>query len=67
MKDYQYITSAHPSYVENLYNDFVANPDSVDPDMKKFFEGFDFAVNNNLVAEPKTAVSNAAKIGRAHV
>ncbi len=55
MKDFQYITSAHPSYVENLYKDFVNNPDSVDADMKKFFEGFDFAVNNELVTNGKTA------------
>ncbi len=50
MKDFQYITNAHPSYIENLYKDFAANPESVDADMKKFFEGFDFAVTNNLVS-----------------
>jgi 2-oxoglutarate dehydrogenase E1 component len=53
MKDFQYITNAHPSYIENLYNDFVANPESVDADMKKFFEGFDFAVGNGMVANGK--------------
>ncbi len=46
MKDFSYITSSHPAYIENLYQDFVKNPDSVDPEMKKFFEGFDFAVSN---------------------
>lgn len=45
MKDFQFITSSHPSYIENLYHDFTKNPDSVDPDMRKFFEGFDFAVS----------------------
>ena len=29
-----------------MYNDYVANPDSVEPDMKKFFEGFDFAISS---------------------
>ena len=53
MKDFQYITNAHPSYVENIYNDYVNNPDSVDADLKKFFEGFDFAIGNNLVANGK--------------
>ncbi len=47
MKDFQYITSSHPQYVEGLYNDFVKDPNSVDPELKKFFEGFDFAVSNN--------------------
>lgn len=44
MKDFQYITSSHPAYIEGLYNDFVKDPNSVDVDMRKFFEGFDFAV-----------------------
>ena len=53
MKDFQYITNAHPSYIENLYNDFVKNPESVDADMRKFFEGFDFAVANTTITPPK--------------
>lgn len=51
MKDFQYITSSSPSYIENLYSDFVNNPESVDHEMRKFFEGFDFAVNNG--SQPK--------------
>jgi 2-oxoglutarate dehydrogenase E1 component len=50
MKDFQYITNAHPSYIEGLYQDFVKDPNSVEPEMKKFFEGFDFAVSNNQLA-----------------
>jgi 2-oxoglutarate dehydrogenase E1 component len=46
MKDFQYITNAHPSYIEGLYNDFVKDPNSVDTEMRKFFEGFDFAVSS---------------------
>jgi 2-oxoglutarate dehydrogenase E1 component len=48
MKDFQYITNAHPSYIENLYNDFVKDAGSVDPDIRKFFEGFDFAVSSGM-------------------
>lgn len=46
MKDFSFITSSHPSYIENLYTDFKANPESVDVDLRKFFEGFDFAVSS---------------------
>ena len=46
MKDFSYITNSSPAFIENLYRDFVNDPDSVDPEMKKFFEGFDFAINN---------------------
>lgn len=45
MKDFSYITNSHPAYIETLYNDFVKDPQSVDPEMKKFFEGFDFALS----------------------
>ena len=46
MKDVSFITNSHPEYIENLYRDFVHDPSSVDPEMKKFFEGFDFAMAN---------------------
>ncbi len=46
MKDFSYITNSHPAYIENLYQDFVKDPNSVDTELKKFFEGFDFAVIN---------------------
>ena len=56
MKDFSYITSAHPAYIESLYADFLKNQDSVDPDLKKFFEGFDFAMsfapNSSSIANP---------------
>jgi 2-oxoglutarate dehydrogenase E1 component len=45
MKDLQYITNSSPSFIESLYQDFVKDPQSVDPEFKKFFEGFDFAFN----------------------
>ncbi|HLY69704.1 MAG TPA: 2-oxoglutarate dehydrogenase E1 component, partial [Puia sp.] len=44
MKDFQFITNSSPAFIENLYEDFVKNPDTVDPEFRKFFEGFDFAV-----------------------
>lgn len=46
MKDFSYITNSHPAYIENLYNDYLKNPETVDPELRKFFEGFDFAVAN---------------------
>lgn len=46
MKDYSYITNSHPAFIESLYQDYVSDPSSVDPELKKFFEGFDFAVSS---------------------
>jgi 2-oxoglutarate dehydrogenase E1 component len=57
MKDFSYITSSHPEFIENLYRDFLTDPNSVDPELKKFFEGFDFAIGNG---KSKTNGSPAA-------
>ena len=43
MDKYTYLANATPEYLENLYRDFKSKPDSVDPEFRKFFEGFDFA------------------------
>ena len=66
MKDFQYITNSHPQYIESLYQDFVKDPLSVDPELKKFFEGFDFAVHtqksNGSATPEKSPVSGAADV-----
>ena len=58
MTDFSYITNSHPEFIENLYRDFVNDPTSVDPELKKFFEGFDFAIGNIN----KTGVGNRKEI-----
>ncbi|MEO6406010.1 MAG: 2-oxoglutarate dehydrogenase E1 component [Ferruginibacter sp.] len=67
MKDFQYITNAHPSYIENLYQDFIKDPATVDADLRKFFEGFDFAVSAGAAAPangttPKTGITNSSNL-----
>ncbi len=57
MKDFSYITNSSPAFIESLYRDYVKDPGSVDPDMKMFFEGFDFAMNNALIIENGKPVS----------
>ncbi|MBK7376444.1 MAG: 2-oxoglutarate dehydrogenase E1 component [Chitinophagaceae bacterium] len=63
MKDFQYITSSHPGYIEGLYNDFVKDPNSVDADMRKFFEGFDFAVTHGAAVNGKATTGNGTAAG----
>lgn len=69
MKDFSYITSSHPQFIENMYRDYVNDPGSVDPEMKKFFEGFDFAVSSGkqtngtaTVAKPGAAAAAGVDI-----
>ena len=71
MKDFSFITNSHPSYIEGLYQDYVKNPESVDPEFRKFFEGFDFAVtqgrsgalNGNGTAAANRATANGTANG----
>ncbi|HUX85001.1 MAG TPA: hypothetical protein VMV20_07185, partial [Chitinophagaceae bacterium] len=46
MKDFSFVTSAHPAFIESIYRDYVKDPESVDPELAKFFQGFDFALSN---------------------
>ncbi len=70
MKDFSYITQSHPAYIEGLYNDFVQDPESVDPDFRKFFEGFDFAMlkpNNgqaNIAGNEQAVAVDADQLSR---
>ena len=59
MKDFSYVTQSHPGYIESLYQEFIKSPSSVDPDLRKFFEGFDFAVSSGKLASDTTAKSAA--------
>ena len=57
MKDFSYITNSHPAFIEGLYQQFLTDPASVDPDIIKFFEGFDFAMQNGATAPAQGATA----------
>ena len=63
MKDFSYITQSHPAYIEGLYKDFVQNPESVDPELRKFFEGFDFAMSGDVNGHEVTTAAPTATVG----
>lgn len=54
MNDFQFVTSSHPAYIESLYNEYLKTPETVDPEWKMFFEGFDFALNKSGTEPSKT-------------
>ena len=66
MKDFSFITNQHPSYIENMYREFVKDPSSVDPELKKFFEGFDFAISAGPVASNGGPKENGAPSSELH-
>jgi 2-oxoglutarate dehydrogenase E1 component len=62
MKDFTYITNSHPAFIEGLYQQFLTDPASVDPDIIKFFEGFDFALQNGTAAPAQSAPSSVSNL-----
>ncbi len=64
MKDFQYITNSSPAFIESLYKDFLINPESVDPELRKFFEGFDFAISNTKPTNGMTATVEVREIAQ---
>ncbi|MBV6645355.1 MAG: 2-oxoglutarate dehydrogenase E1 component [Cyclobacteriaceae bacterium] len=44
MDKYSYIANADVSYIDELYQSYKQNPDSVDESWLKFFEGFEFSL-----------------------
>ncbi len=62
MKDFQFITNSSPAHIESLYNSFLTDPNSVDVDYKKFFEGYDFAVAQNVSSNSIKQNGNVSKV-----
>jgi 2-oxoglutarate dehydrogenase E1 component len=66
MKDFSFITNSHPAYIEGLYQDFVKNPEAVDPEFRRFFEGFDFAVTQGRSAALNGSANGTSSNGVAN-
>ena len=45
MKDYSYVSNAHPEYIDSLYRRYLSDPHNVEEGWRIFFEGFEF---NNI-------------------
>ncbi|MBD98193.1 2-oxoglutarate dehydrogenase E1 component [bacterium] len=40
---FSYINNANPAYVDDLYQQYQHNPDALDDDWRRFFEGYEFS------------------------
>jgi 2-oxoglutarate dehydrogenase E1 component len=58
--DYSFISNAHPSYIEGLYQQYKNNPESVAAGWKEFFAGFDYAHQSGSDDSAEAPVSSAA-------
>ena len=46
MDKYSFLNAAHTGYFAQLYDQYLQQPDSVEPSWRAFFQGFDFGVEN---------------------
>ncbi len=46
MDKYSFLNAAHTAHFAQLYDQYLQQPDSVEPSWRAFFQGFDFGVEN---------------------
>jgi 2-oxoglutarate dehydrogenase E1 component len=46
MDRFSFLNAAHTSFIADLYDKYLVNPDSVEPSWRSFFQGYDLANSN---------------------
>ena len=46
MDRFSFLNAAHTAFFADLYEQYLQNPDSVEPSWRSFFQGFDFGQAN---------------------
>ncbi|CAI8279677.1 MAG: 2-oxoglutarate dehydrogenase E1 component [Flavobacteriaceae bacterium] len=49
MDNFSFLNAAHSAYFADLYDQYLENPDSLEPSWRAFFQGYDFGSNNNSI------------------
>lgn len=69
MDKFSFLNAAHSQLIEDLYQQYLKYPDSLEPSWKAFFQGFDFALetysdenedNQSTAAAPAVQLANQA-------
>ena len=48
MDKYSFLNAAHTAFFSDLYDQYLTNPDRVEPSWRAFFQGFDFGMESAL-------------------
>lgn len=59
MNDFSFIANAHPNFIDDLYQKYQNDPESIEESWKTFFKGFDFASNGNGSTYTNGTASNS--------
>lgn len=60
MDNYAFLNASDPAVIEGFYQQFKKDPASLDPEMRRFFEGFDFA-SKSYTKQPLVSHTETAK------
>ena len=53
MDPYSFLNTAHTAYFAELYDQYLINPDQVEPSWRAFFQGFEFGIDKASQNEKK--------------
>ncbi len=62
MSDFSFIANANPAFIDQMYEKYLKEPDTVEDGWKAFFSGFDFAHQNNGASEAATSHVGSGQI-----
>ena len=66
MDKYSFLNAAHTAHFAKLYDDYLINPDSVEPSWRDFFQGFDFGIEkgakNSEIEIPENVLKEFAVV-----
>ena len=43
MDKFSFLNAVHSGYIADLYDQYLINPDAIEPSWRSFFQGYDFA------------------------
>ena len=47
MDPYSFLNTAHTAYFAELYDQYLINPEQVEPSWRAFFQGFEFGIEES--------------------
>ncbi|MFQ3340494.1 MAG: 2-oxoglutarate dehydrogenase E1 component [Flavobacteriaceae bacterium] len=62
MDNYSFLNAAHTAYFAELYDQYLQQPDSVEPSWRAFFQGFDFGLENSTFSEGTSYVEVSEQV-----
>ncbi len=56
MDKFSFLNAAHTGFIADLYDQYLVNPDAVEPSWRSFFQGYDLANENYSITDDEISV-----------